>query len=232
MEESKYLKFKLNNLNRILDYNYFLEAENIDYFININCYYYYYNNTLKYYNIVFQNNPKNILCLKNCAHIYEIQEKYSDALEILDKILEINWNDSLILCYYGKILNYLNRYNDSISYFIKAYKIDSENIHILIKKTITYYEFQKYDKAFLDLNKCIQLDSSNNLTYYALGNNTDYKIELENCNLFDLNDNFAKVLLNHLEYLLLYVNDYKDHLFIYSLQEDLYLQLYFLKYLQ
>ncbi len=185
MEESKYLKFKLNNLNRILDYNYFLEAENIDYFININCYYYYYNNTLKYY-----------------------------------------------LCYYGKILNYLNRYNDSISYFIKAYKIDSENIHILIKKTITYYEFQKYDKAFLDLNKCIQLDSSNNLTYYALGNNTDYKIELENCNLFDLNDNFAKVLLNHLEYLLLYVNDYKDHLFIYSLQEDLYLQLYFLKYLQ
>ncbi len=114
-----------------------------------------------------------------------------------------------------------------ISYFIKAHKIDPENIHILIKRAITYYELQEYDKAFLDLNKCKQLDSTNIFAYYykglicyTLGNNTNAKIELENCKLFDSNNNLAKVLLNHLE-CLLYIIDYKDISFIYFLQENL-----------
>jgi len=51
---------------------------------------------------------------------------------------------------------------------------------------------------------------------------------LENCKLFDLNNNLAKVILNHLEYLLLYVNDYKDNL----LQENLDLQLYLFNYFE
>ncbi len=51
---------------------------------------------------------------------------------------------------------------------------------------------------------------------------------MENCKLFDLNNNLAKVILNHLEYLLLYVNDYKDNL----LQENLDLQLYLFNYFE
>ncbi len=128
----------------------------------------------------------------------------------------------------------MKRYNDSISYFTRAYNIDPENIHILIKRAITYYELQEYDKAFLDLDKSIQLNSLNSfvyyckgLIYYALGNNTNAKIELENCKLFDSNDNLAKVLLNHLE-CLLHINNYKDNL----LQENLDLQSYLFNYFE
>ncbi|CAG8581277.1 5762_t:CDS:10, partial [Funneliformis caledonium] len=114
---------------------------------------------LKNYEVALQKDPRNYLCLKYCAYIYETQEKYSEALEMLDKIL-INQDDSLLRCYYGEILNYLGRYNDSISHITKAYNIDPENTHILIKKAFTHYELKEYENALSDLNELMQLNSS------------------------------------------------------------------------
>ncbi len=86
--------------------------------------------------------------------------------------------------------------------------MDSKNIHnnSLIKRAITYYELQKYDKAFLDLEKCIQLNPSNSFAYYFKGlihytfedhDNTNF--ELKNCkSSFNSKDNLAKFLLNYI----------------------------------
>ncbi|CAG8633922.1 759_t:CDS:2 [Funneliformis caledonium] len=190
-----------SNLMILLGNSYYSIAENL-----INDKEDYYDNALKSYNLALQKDSKNYLCLKYCAHIYKIQGRYLEALEMLDKLLEINQLDSLILCYYGEILNYLEKYNDSISHFSRAYHIDPENTHILINKAITHYELREYEKALSDLNELIQLDSSNSLAYfykgliyYTLGNNEKTKIEVKRCiSLFNSGDHLAKFLLYYL----------------------------------
>ena len=82
------------------------------------------------------------------TQIYEIQEKYSDALNSLELLLNINKEDFLILCYYGEILFKLKRYDEAVSYFTRAICIDPENIHILSKRAITYKVLEKYKEAF------------------------------------------------------------------------------------
>ena len=46
-----------------------------------------------------------------------------------------------------EILNNLGWHCKSIKYFTKAYNIDPENIHILIKSAIAYYICTKYEVA-------------------------------------------------------------------------------------
>src|SRR3954464_12212778 len=113
----------------------------------------YYDKALKNFNIALQNSSNNYLCLMNCAYIFEKQEKYLNTLEMLDKLLSINKEDSLILCYYGEILSKMGRYSDAILYFTRANVIDPENIHNLNKRAVAYYVLQEYNKALLDLNK-------------------------------------------------------------------------------
>jgi tetratricopeptide (TPR) repeat protein len=195
-------KYK-NNVFTILGNSYFLRAEkqekhdqekDNDY----NC-------ALTNYNIALKKNPTNYLCLKNCAYIYVNQENYLNALDMLSKLLDINQKDSLILCYYGEILNNLKRYDESMTYFTKAYNVDPENIHVIIKRAITYYILQEYDNALLDLNRVIKLDSSNNIAYYYKGityytmENVNHALKaFEKCIELDPNDNLAKMIIYHL----------------------------------
>jgi tetratricopeptide (TPR) repeat protein len=86
---------------------------------------------------------------------------------MLNKLLNINQNDSLILCYRGEVLSNLERHNESLIHLTKAHDIDPENIHILIKRGITYYNLQEYDNALIDFNKVKQMDSSNSMAYFC-----------------------------------------------------------------
>ncbi|PKC04775.1 hypothetical protein RhiirA5_421792 [Rhizophagus irregularis] len=200
-------KLKVNNVYILLGNSNLLEGEKSqeknDY--TISCY----NHALKNYNIALQNNPNNYLCLKNCAYIYECQEKYLNTLEMLDKLLGINQDDSLFLCYYGEILNDLKRYNESLIIFTKASNLDPENIHILIKQAITYYIIQKYDLALLNLEKVIRMDPLNSiayyykgLTYYMMEKYSNAMITLEKFMELDFNDDLANMLFYYLKDLL------------------------------
>src|SRR5947207_1878705 len=71
-----YYKAKINNLFIMLGSSYFFNAS--------------YNDALHNFNIALQNNSNNYLCLKCCAYIYEIQANYSNSLDILKKVLNIN----------------------------------------------------------------------------------------------------------------------------------------------
>ncbi|GBC07945.1 hypothetical protein RclHR1_00780025 [Rhizophagus clarus] len=120
-----------------------------------------YNNALKNFNIAFGNDSNNNLYLKNCAYIFEQQKDYINCLIILDKLLNINDKDSLILCYHGEILENLKRHDEAVTYFTKAAIIDPENIHNLSKRATAYFSLQEYDKALADFDKIIQLDPEN-----------------------------------------------------------------------
>ncbi|EXX67281.1 hypothetical protein RirG_115820 [Rhizophagus irregularis DAOM 197198w] len=163
-----------------------------------------------YYNIALRNDPDNYLCLKYNAFCYAKYGYYNNALEMLDKLLNINNDDSLILCYYGEILYIIGQYSKAISYFTKANIIDPENTHNLIKRAIAYYTLQDYNKVLLDLDKVIQLDPLNSLAYYIKCQIYYAKKDIDNSimvfkkykELLDFNDILAKTRLFHLEYLL------------------------------
>ncbi|EXX56426.1 hypothetical protein RirG_216330 [Rhizophagus irregularis DAOM 197198w] len=129
---------------------------------------------------------------------------------MLDKLLNINKDDSLILCYYGEILCNIGQYSKAISYFTKANIIDPENAHNLYKRAIAYYTLQDYNNVLLDLDKVIQLDPLNSLAYYLKYLIYYTKKDIDNaimvfkkCNeLYDFNDKLAKTQLFHLECLL------------------------------
>jgi tetratricopeptide (TPR) repeat protein len=150
---------KTNNLCIILGNSYLLEAVTCN---NFN----YLSDALKCYVIALHSNPNSYLCLKNCAYIYERQKDYSNTLKILGKLLSINKEDSLILCYYGEILTKVKKYSDAISYFTEANTIDPENVHNLNKRAIAYFILRKYDKSLLDLNKTLQLNPLNSIAHY------------------------------------------------------------------
>ncbi|GBB99302.1 hypothetical protein RclHR1_03480006 [Rhizophagus clarus] len=121
---------------------------------------------------LLKGDPNNHFCLKYCAYIYEKQRRYTDTLKMLDKLLSINEKDSLILCYYGEILNEMEKYEDAIKYFTKANDVDPENVHNLNKRIIAYCMLEEDYKALLDFNKVIQLlgYATNSLEYNRMKN--------------------------------------------------------------
>jgi tetratricopeptide (TPR) repeat protein len=171
-----------------------------------------YNYALMYYKFALENDPNNYLCLKNCAYGYEKKEDYLNALKILDKLLNVNKKDSLILCYYGEILYNMRQFSKAVICFTKTNIIDPENIHNLNKRAIAYYILQEYDKVLSDLDKVIQLDPLNNLAYYLKSLTYYTKKDINNAmitfkkftEIFLNSDNniLAKIQLFHLESLL------------------------------
>ncbi|GBC07944.1 hypothetical protein RclHR1_00780024 [Rhizophagus clarus] len=207
----------LNNLNVLLEYK--IKPSNLHTIIRNSYFYNYsifncnnpifsYNNALENYNIALKSDPNNNLYLKNCAYIFQKQEDYVNCLRMLNRLLNINDEDSLILCYYGEILKYLGKYKEAVRYFTKANIIDPENIHNLNKRAIAYFILQEYNKALIDLGKVIQLDPSNSLAYYnkgliyyTIGNIEDALVAFKKCLELDSNDNLSRIQLFYMEYL-------------------------------
>ncbi|UZO07107.1 uncharacterized protein OCT59_027407 [Rhizophagus irregularis] len=196
LERPNNYKAKINNLYIILGNSYL--------FLKV------YSYASNFYNLALENSPDNYLCLKNNACSYAKNDLYTSALEKLDKLLNTNKDDSLILCYYGEILCNMRQYSKAISYFTKANIIDPENTHNLNKRAIAYYTLQDYNKVLLDLDKVIQLDPLNSLAYYLKCLIYYTKKDIDNAimvfkkckELLDFNDTLAKTQLFHLEYLL------------------------------
>ncbi|RGB38008.1 hypothetical protein C1646_779952 [Rhizophagus diaphanus] len=169
-----------------------------------------YHAAILYYDIALKNDPDNYLCLKNCAYIYGKQKDYLNALMVLDKLLNINEKDSLVLCYYGEILCNMACYSKAILYFTKANIIDPENIHNLNRRAIAYYIIQEYNNALSDLDIIIQLDPLNSpayylksLTYYTKNDINNAKLSFKKyAALFNSDNILAKIQLFYLECLL------------------------------
>ncbi|GBB89489.1 hypothetical protein RclHR1_01620001 [Rhizophagus clarus] len=202
LEISRGLNANIDNLNVVLGCSYLFQImksnNKSNYIIN--------EHALKIFNEI-QNTPKKYLCLKYCAYLYEMQKDYLNTLSVLDSYLNINNEDSLILCYYGEILNKLGRYNEAIEYFKRAYDVDPENVHNLSRRAITYHMLGKYDEALLDLNKALQLNQScslayhyRGLTFYSMKNINKSISDFEKCVQLDSSDMLARMQLLYLNH--------------------------------
>ncbi|CAI2185381.1 15118_t:CDS:2, partial [Funneliformis geosporum] len=193
-------KIKMNNLNIILGSSYIFEKS----YNNKDGY----NNALTNFHEALNKDSNHYLCLKNCAFIYRKQKNHQKALETLDKLLCINRNDSLILCFYGEILVSLKKYHEAISYFTKANTIDPENVHNLINRATTYLILEKYNEALMDINRILGLDSLYSLAYYYRGlifyivENINISIlDFKKCIQLNPNDDLAKIHLIYLNFM-------------------------------
>src|ERR1044072_7660748 len=129
-----------------------------------------YDKAITYFTKANNVDPENIHILFKRAITYNYLGKNDEALlDSINKELNINRNDSLVLCYYGEILFNLKRYGEAITYFTKANNIDPENIHILFKRAITYNYFGKNDEALLDINKALNINKEDSLVLYYYG---------------------------------------------------------------
>ncbi|UZO08280.1 uncharacterized protein OCT59_028538 [Rhizophagus irregularis] len=209
LNKSMRYKRKINNSYILLGNSHLLRNKLNDGYYD--GYYEYRGAAIKNYNIALKNDPNNYLCLKYCAYAYEIEGDYLSTSRLLNKLLNINKEDSLVLCYCGEILYNMTQYRKAISYFTKAYTIDPENIHNLNRRAITYCIIEEYDKVLSDLDKIIQLDPLNSsayylkcFTYYTKNDNNNAKISFKKYEELLLNsDNIlAKIQLFYLEYLL------------------------------
>ncbi|GBC32166.2 hypothetical protein GLOIN_2v1846730 [Rhizophagus irregularis DAOM 181602=DAOM 197198] len=220
IKKSLELKSKINNLYILLGNSHLLRKYSNGYID--------YTEAIENCNIALKNDPNNYLCLKNCAYSYEKEGDYSNTLNLLDKLLNIN-KDSLVLCYYGEILYNMTQYRKAISYFTKAYTIDPENVHNLNRRAITYCVIKEYDKVLSDLDKIIQLDPLNSsayylksLMYYTKNDNNNAKVSFKKyAELLNSDNILAKIQLFHLEYLL-NKNSSKDLNNIYTKIDQIY----------
>jgi hypothetical protein len=86
-----------------------------------------YRQAISSYNLVLQNNPKNIDAWNNKGKVYEKLIMYEDALQCFNRAIEINSKDDVLWYNKGNILTKLNRYSDSLKCYESAINVNSKD---------------------------------------------------------------------------------------------------------
>ena len=76
-----------------------------------------------------------------------IAGRYNEAINLFDKVLAVDPNNTLALSNKGTTLAYLQKYNEAISLFNKALSIEPNNTGILNSKGNVLVSLQKYNEA-------------------------------------------------------------------------------------
>ncbi|MCK4810769.1 MAG: tetratricopeptide repeat protein, partial [Methanosarcinales archaeon] len=84
--------------------------------------------------------------------------KYEDALESLDKALEINPKDDFVLSRKGAALGMLGRYEDALEAFDKALEINPKDDFVLSRKGFTLEMLGRYEDALESLDKALEIN--------------------------------------------------------------------------
>jgi len=102
------------------------------------------------------------------------QRKYSDALETLEKILEINANHLPALFGKGNIFQHLNRLGDANQCYDAILKIDNDNVGALVQKSNVLFLKNEYEKALQTANEALEKEHQNPHALYAKGMALDH----------------------------------------------------------
>ncbi|PKB96312.1 protein prenylyltransferase, partial [Rhizophagus irregularis] len=158
LKKSLKYKSKINNLYILLGNSYLL--------IN-------YNGDIENYNIALKNDPNNYLCLKNCAYSYEKEGDYLNTLNLLDKLLNINKEDSLVL------------------YLDKIIQLDPLNSSAYYLKSSTYYTKNDINNAKISFKKCAELLNPDNILAKIQSFHLEYLLNKNSSK--DLNNILTKI---------------------------------------
>ena len=89
------------------------------------------------------------------------QERYNEALDVFDQILEIDSDNVKALNHKGALLVKMENFQQSLEYFDKAIIIEPNNIKILKNKAIALSHLNQHAKAIAIYEKILELEPAN-----------------------------------------------------------------------
>ena len=116
-----------------------------------------YQKAISSFNLVLQNDPKNIEAWNNKGKVYDKLIMYDDALSCFNHAIEINSNDDVLWYNKGNILAKLNRFSDSLKCYESAIQVNSRDSSYWKNKA---YVLSKLGRT-LEAKQC--LTTANNL---------------------------------------------------------------------
>ena len=91
------------------------------------------------------------------------QERYNEALDVFDQILEIDSDNVKALNHKGALLVKMENFQQSLEYFDKAIIIEPNNIKILKNKAIALSHLEQHVDAIAIYEKILELEPKNQL---------------------------------------------------------------------
>jgi tetratricopeptide (TPR) repeat protein len=137
-------------------------------------------------------------------------ERYDEALECLDKAIEIDSNYARAWANRGDVLDSLKRYDEALVSYDRAIEIDANDQLVWFLRGLLLDTLKRYEEALVSLDRAIELDPNDQSAWrwrgYVLNNLKRYEEALESYDRaleLDANDEWAWVnrgnVLNNLK---------------------------------
>lgn len=89
------------------------------------------------------------------------------AIDAYTEAIEYDSDNAMAYTWRGNALGSLNQYQNAEHDFVKALKLNNQNLNAYLGLGIAYYYSGKYDVAIAALNQAISVDSQSGLAYYV-----------------------------------------------------------------
>ena len=108
-----------------------------------------------YFSAVLQKDSNDFEALNNRANSYYLQKKYPEALDDINKAIEINSQYSIAYFTYGNILSDLRDFDKALDQFDRCISIEPTYFEAYGGKALVYYKKKEYEKALELFNLCL-----------------------------------------------------------------------------
>jgi S1-C subfamily serine protease/tetratricopeptide (TPR) repeat protein len=106
---------------------------------------------------------------RDLAFQLQIENRNTEALNAIQKAIELKPENSSLYFVQALIQNKLNRHSDVIKSCISGLKVQPNNTLLLAVRASAYLDQNQYSQAFTDLNRAIQLDPDNRFALIVRG---------------------------------------------------------------
>ncbi len=133
----------------------------------------------KYSKIIENNSEAYFQCGHACLEL----KKYDEALEYLNKCIELNANNALAYNSRGKVyqnLSFFMECHEAINDYTKAIELDKNLILAYQNRAFLYYCMEEYKNAIEDYSEAIKLNPKDSYFYYRIGECNKYLNKYEN----------------------------------------------------
>jgi tetratricopeptide (TPR) repeat protein len=104
------------------------------------------------------------------GHCLNWLERYDEALECLDKAIEIDSNYARAWAYKANVFNSLERYEEALVFYDKAIALDENDKLAWANRGDVLYNLKRYDEALVFYDRAIELDANYQGAWVKRGN--------------------------------------------------------------
>ncbi|MEG4517098.1 MULTISPECIES: tetratricopeptide repeat protein [unclassified Microcoleus] len=101
------------------------------------------------------------------------REWYDEALECLDKAIEIDSNYKIAWHLRGDVLNNLERYEESLESYDRVIELDANDQWVLVNRGDVLKNLKRYEEALVSYDRAIKLDANDQWAWVNRGNVLD-----------------------------------------------------------